>query len=69
MFFSGEEEKEVAKIARRSIVAKLNLQKGNSIKWDDLSWLRPGGGLSPGEEEKIIGRTLTKNVQKGTQDQ
>ena len=52
---------------RRSIVAKKNLVKGHKIKLNDLNWLRPGNGLAPGKEKKIIGRILKKDFAQGEQ--
>lgn len=51
---------------RRSIVAKHDLPKGAKISWDDITWIRPAGGLLPGEENKILGKTLIKSVKMGT---
>ena len=42
---------------RRSIVSKKDLPKGTKMSFDDLAWVRPAGGISPGEEFKIIGKT------------
>ena len=47
---------------RRSIVAKTFLPKGKILKLEDLSWVRPGGGLIPGEESLLIGKTLNQNI-------
>ena len=52
---------------RRSIVAARNLSIGQVIKIDDLSWVRPGNGLAPGQENRIIGKKLKKDVAKGQQ--
>ncbi len=50
---------------RRSIVAGHELKKGAIIKWDDLNWVRPGGGLSPGQEKDILDKILKKSIKKG----
>lgn len=50
---------------RRSIVGSRDLSKGTILKLDDLTWLRPGGGLQPGSEEDILGKTLARPIQKG----
>jgi len=55
-------EKVAAKKIRRSIVANKNLYKDQVIKYDDLTWLRPGEGLSPGNEKKIVNKKLKKNI-------
>jgi len=58
-------EKDSATQVRRSIVAKHPLSEGHIFQWDDITWIRPGGGLDPGEEQKIIGKRLNQDVQKG----
>ena len=50
---------------RRSIVAKKNLLEGDIIKEEDLNWVRPSGGLSPGEEYKILGKTVISQINQG----
>tara|TARA_Y100000591_G_C21788939_1_gene675443 strand:- start:154 stop:1164 length:1011 start_codon:yes stop_codon:yes gene_type:complete len=58
-------EKDLAPLVRRSIVAKKNIGKGFAIKSGDFTWVRPGGGLKPGDELKIIGKKINKNIVKG----
>jgi N,N'-diacetyllegionaminate synthase len=53
-------------VARRSIAAARNLPAGTVVKLDDLVWLRPGSGLRPGEEGRLVGRTLRCEVASGT---
>ena len=50
---------------RRSIVAKRDLPAGHKISIDDLDWVRPGTGLRPGEEQKVIGIKLNRNIRAG----
>lgn len=50
---------------RRSIVAKRDLAENTVLTWDDLSWVRPGGGLAPGSEEMILGKRLRNTVRGG----
>jgi len=38
---------------------------GSVLKQDDLTWVRPGGGFAPGEEAKVVGRTLARDVLPG----
>ena len=58
-------EKDSATQVRRSIVAKHPLSEGHIIQWDDITWIRPSGGLNPGEEQRIIGKRLNQDVEKG----
>ena len=50
---------------RRSIVAARDLKSGHKISQDDLTWVRPGGGISPGEEERVAGRILNCDLKAG----
>lgn len=50
---------------RRSIVAARDLPQGHVLRHEDISWVRPGGGLAPGSEDKILGKSLHRNVQSG----
>lgn len=50
---------------RRSIAASRHLRAGATIRADDLTWVRPGGGLVPGQEARAVGRTLARDVVPG----
>jgi N,N'-diacetyllegionaminate synthase len=50
---------------RRSIVAARDLEPGTILTWNDLAWVRPGGGLPPGCEAELLNRTLTRSVRRG----
>ncbi|MBK9292979.1 MAG: N-acetylneuraminate synthase family protein [Oligoflexia bacterium] len=54
-------------LVRRSISAKNFIKAGTSLTLADLSWTRPGHGLPPGDEDKILGKTLLKNLNQGEQ--
>ncbi len=60
-----EAERPIAPVARRSIVAGSDLARGHRLALQDLTWIRPAGGLRPGEEEKVLGRTLVRDVKFG----
>lgn len=47
---------------RRSIVAGRDLKKGEKIAVSDLTWIRPAGGLAPGDEALLTGRALRRDV-------
>ncbi len=68
----GREEKkqqkceiEMKNVGRRSIAAAYNLLKGNKLSKSDLIWVRPGKGFSPGEEKKVLGKTILRNLKIG----
>lgn len=60
-----DSEKEVVDRVRRSIVASRDLGQGTVLQREDLTWLRPGGGLAPGREEEIVGKKLTRSIPAG----
>lgn len=60
-----ENERENLTKVRRSIVAGRNLGRGTVLTCDDLTWVRPGGGLAPGREGEILGKTLVRPIRKG----
>jgi N-acetylneuraminate synthase len=48
--------------ARRSIVAKININKGSKLSFKNLIMKRPGFGISPTKIFNIIGKTAKKNI-------
>ncbi len=50
---------------RRSIVAAADLPAGHSLRLEDLTWTRPGGGLPPGREDRLLGRPLRRDLRAG----
>lgn len=58
-------EKGNAQALRRSIVAARDLDVGHQISLSDLNWIRPGGGLEPGEESSVVGKKLKQAVKRG----
>ncbi len=56
-------EKKNIEIARKSIVAKINIKKGEIFTANNLTTKRPGSGISPMKWDCIIGKTATKDYQ------
>lgn len=52
--------------ARRSLVAKHDIKKGNKIRYEDLTWKRPAIGISPKLIVEIIGKETVKKINKDT---
>lgn len=50
---------------RRSIVAATDLSRGHRLRLEDLTWMRPRDGLAPGEEHRLVGRALVRDVSVG----
>jgi len=58
---SPSEEKNI-EIARKSIHSAVELKKGSVIREEDLIPLRPGDGISPMNWDKVIGKTILKDI-------
>ncbi len=58
-------EKEMKILGRRSIAVAHNLIAGTRLSRSDLIWVRPGKGFSPGDEKKIIGKKIRRNLKMG----
>ena len=68
----GKEEKKIQPcekgmniVARRSIAVACDLTIGTKLSSSDLTWVRPGKGFSPGEEKKIIGKKISRDLKMG----
>jgi N,N'-diacetyllegionaminate synthase len=60
---SDSEKKNLA-VVRKSLHYNDDLIKGSIIERKNLITLRPGNGISPMNYEELIGKTLSRNVQK-----
>ncbi len=58
-------EDALTSVIRRSIIVNKNLKKGDVIKMTNLSWVRPAGGIAPGDEGVVLGKFLKKDLNKG----
>lgn len=58
-------EKSIIGAVRRTIVSSRELRKGDVLSMSDITWVRPAGGLSPGQEANLIGKRLCIDVPKG----
>ena len=50
------------KNARRSIVLNSDLNKGSQLKAENLTYKRPGTGISPLHWDEVIGKSLKTNL-------
>jgi len=57
-----ETEEPARKNARRSIVLNKNIEKGHTIDESDISYKRPGSGISPAFWDEIIGRKASRDL-------
>jgi len=57
-------EKNVKKVARKSLVSARELKKGKILKRKDILFKRPGTGISPLDMNKIIGHEVVIKIPK-----
>lgn len=55
-------EQPVAAVARRSLVAAVDLAAGTELARDHLAALRPADGLPPAHEPELVGRRLRRRI-------
>lgn len=58
-----KEEMEFFNNARRSLIAKRNIRKGEIIKDEDVIIKRPGTGIHPSQLDIVVGRKAVKNIE------
>ena len=59
-----KEEEEIKKVARRSVVAKIDIPKGTTVAEDMLDVKRPGTGITPKYMDIIVGKKAEENIRK-----
>jgi len=59
-----EEEKQTQKVARRSIVAGVNIPKGTIITEAMLDIKRPGIGIEPKNISLMVGKRARKDIRR-----
>lgn len=59
----SEDEIEIRKMARKSIVSLHDLHPGHIITENDVTFKRPGTGIPPIELQSIIGKKITKFIE------
>jgi len=58
-------EKIIQKWARRSLIAKENIEKGSKITKNNIWSIRPGTGIPSKYFDKVISKKINKNIKKG----
>jgi sialic acid synthase SpsE len=48
--------------ARRSLVARVSIKKGEAVTYEHLTWKRPASGISPKDIDSLIGKTALKDI-------
>jgi N,N'-diacetyllegionaminate synthase len=59
----AESEKKNITIARKSIIAKQNIKKGEIFTEDNLTVKRPGNGISPMQWFEVMGKAATRDFE------
>ena len=57
-----KELKGMKRIFEKSIVIKNKLKKGEIIRFDDITFKKPGNGISPKNYKEVIGKKTKKNL-------
>lgn len=52
--------------ARRSLVSKKEIKAGDIVKFEDLTWKRPGSGISPRYIESVTGKKALLDIEEDT---
>lgn len=60
-----ESEKQMRKIARRSVIALREIERGETLTSENIGLRRPGTGLAPSYYNKILGLKASKSIAKG----
>jgi len=50
---------------RRSLAAAQDIPEGSVLSMEQLVWVRPGNGIRPGQESKVLGAKTTRHIQAG----
>lgn len=58
-------EREVADVARKSLVAKKEIKKGTLLQKEWIAIKRPGTGLAPSTLFKVVGKKAVKDIKEG----
>ncbi len=55
-------ESSARKEARRSIVAKMDIKKGEMISESNITFKRPGTGISPARLDEVLGKIVAEDI-------
>ena len=59
----SDAQREISRVARKSIVSKHAIKKGDVITQEDICFKRPGIGFLPMETDKVIGKTALCDIE------
>lgn len=58
----NKSEENTRKVARKSIVAKTHIKKGETISFENITFKRPSSGLSPTYIDEVIGKIASNDI-------
>lgn len=59
----SDTQREIAKVARKSIVTKRKISKGETITEEDICYKRPGTGFLPIQRNMVIGKVTLRDIE------
>lgn len=59
----SEAQREISRVARKSIISKHAIKKGDVITKEDICFKRPGTGFLPTETDNVIGKTALCDIE------
>jgi N-acetylneuraminate synthase len=59
-------EESSIKNARRSLVIKKNMSAGEKLSFENLTWKRPGVGISPKHIDEVLGKKIILDINEDT---
>ena len=59
----SEAQREISRVARKSIISKHTIKKGDVITAEDICFKRPGIGFLPTETDKVLGKTALCDIE------
>ena len=60
----SETQREISRVARKSIITKRNISKGEIITLNDICYKRPGIGFLPIEQDQVIGKKAICDIER-----
>ncbi|MFZ2657248.1 MAG: pseudaminic acid synthase [Victivallales bacterium] len=64
--YSFSEKEKSTRVFRRSLFVVKDIEKGEKLTVDNIRSIRPGYGLPPKLYSKVIGRTASRHISRGT---
>ena len=59
----SEAQREISRVARKSVISKYAIKKGDVITMENICYKRPGTGFLPTEIDKVIGKTALCDIE------